>query len=143
MFGCVLLFSVGVFRNGRVEIIANDQGNRITPSYVSFTAEGERLIGDAAKNHLTTNPKNTIFDTKRFIGRDWYDPTFQKDRKYFPFKVTEKKSKPHVEVETSKGQKLFTAEEISAMVLFKMKVVAESFLGEQVNHAVVTVPAVS
>lgn len=81
-------FSVGVYKNGRVEIIANDQGNRITPSYVAFTAEGERLIGDAAKNQLTTNPENTVFDAKRLIGRDWSDSTVQSDIKYFPFKVS-------------------------------------------------------
>ncbi|XP_035222405.1 endoplasmic reticulum chaperone BiP-like [Stegodyphus dumicola] len=79
---------VGVFKNGRVEIIANDQGNRITPSYVAFTAEGERLIGDAAKNQLTTNPENTVFDAKRLIGRDWNEPTVQRDVKFFPFKVS-------------------------------------------------------
>jgi len=78
---------VGVFKNGRVEIIPNDQGNRITPSYVAFTADGERLIGDAAKNQLTTNPENTIFDAKRLIGRDWTDKSVQHDLKYFPFKV--------------------------------------------------------
>ena len=79
--------SVGVFKNGRVEIIPNDQGNRITPSYVAFAADGERLIGDAAKNQLTTNPENTIFDAKRLIGRDWSDKSVQHDLKYFPFKV--------------------------------------------------------
>ena len=78
-------FSVGVFKSGRVEIIANDQGNRITPSYVAFTEDGERLIGDAAKNQLTRNPKNTVFDAKRMIGRAWSDPALQKDREYFPF----------------------------------------------------------
>ena len=77
---------VGVFKNGRVEIIANDQGNRITPSYVAFTAEGERLIGDAAKNQLTSNPENTVFDAKRLIGREWTDPNVQHDVKFFPFK---------------------------------------------------------
>lgn len=77
---------VGVFKNGRVEIIPNDQGNRITPSYVAFTAEGERLIGDAAKNQLTSNPENTVFDVKRLIGREWGDPTVQSDIKFFPFK---------------------------------------------------------
>lgn len=79
--------SVGVFKNGRVEIIPNDQGNRITPSYVAFTADNERLIGDAAKNQLTTNPENTVFDAKRLIGRDWTDHTVQHDIKLFPFKV--------------------------------------------------------
>jgi len=132
---------VGVFKNGRVEIIANDQGNRITPSYVAFTAEGERLIGDAAKNQLTTNPENTIFDAKRLIGREWSDSAVQHDLKYFPFKVLEKQSKPHVEVETSQGNKVFSAEEISSMVLIKMKEVAEAYLGKKVTHAVVTVPA--
>lgn len=82
-----LHYSVGVYKNGRVEIIANDQGNRITPSYVAFTAEGERLIGDAAKNQLTTNPENTVFDAKRLIGREWSDATVQHDLKFFPFKV--------------------------------------------------------
>ena len=77
-----------MFKNGRVEIIANDQGNRITPSYVAFTAEGERLIGDAAKNQLTTNPENTVFDAKRMIGREWTDKAVQSDIKYFPFKVS-------------------------------------------------------
>merc|ERR1739842_14321 len=96
---------VGVFKNGRVEIIANDQGNRITPSYVAFTAEGERLVGDAAKNQLTTNPENTVFDAKRMIGREWSD----------------KASKPHIVLQTSEGEKVFAAEEISSMVLTKMK----------------------
>jgi len=132
---------VGVFKNGRVEIIANDQGNRITPSYVAFTADGERLIGDAAKNQLTTNPENTIFDAKRLIGREWSDKAVQSDMKYFPFKLVDKNSKPHVQVETSQGQKLFAAEEISAMVLTKMKETAEAYLGKKVTHAVVTVPA--
>ncbi|CAO2597806.1 Endoplasmic reticulum chaperone BiP [Lemmus lemmus] len=108
---------VGVFKNGRVEIIANDQGNRITPSYVAFTPEGERLIGDAAKNQLTSNPENTVFDAKRLIGRTWNDPSVQQDIKFLPFK------------------------EISAMVLTKMKETAEAYLGKKVTHAVVTVPA--
>ncbi|XP_071948065.1 endoplasmic reticulum chaperone BiP-like [Antedon mediterranea] len=133
---------VGVFKNGRVEIIANDQGNRITPSYVAFTAEGERLIGDAAKNQLTTNPENTIFDVKRLIGRAWSDRTVQKDLQYFPFKVKEKNAKPHIEVDIGNGvRKTFAAEEISAMVLGKMKETAEAYLGKTVTNAVVTVPA--
>jgi heat shock protein 5 len=132
---------VGVFKNGRVEIIANDQGNRITPSYVAFTAEGERLIGDAAKNQLTTNPENTVFDAKRMIGREWTDAAVQHDIKYFPFKVIDKNSKPHIVLKTSEGEKVFAAEEISAMVLIKMKETAEAYLGKKVTHAVVTVPA--
>jgi len=132
---------VGVFKNGRVEIIANDQGNRITPSYVAFTPDGERLIGDAAKNQLTTNPENTVFDAKRLIGRDWTDKAVQSDMKYFPFKLINKNDKPHVQVDTKDGEKVFAAEEISSMVLQKMKEVAEAFLGQKVTHAVVTVPA--
>jgi len=133
---------VGVFKNGRVEIIANDQGNRITPSYVAFTAEGERLVGDAAKNQLTSNPENTVFDAKRLIGREWTDKAVQSDIKFYPFKVIEKQSKPHIKVDTgSKGDKTFTPEEISAMVLSKMKETAEAYLGKKVTHAVVTVPA--
>lgn len=132
---------VGVFKNGRVEIIANDQGNRITPSYVAFTPDGERLIGDAAKNQLTINPENTVFDAKRLIGREWSDPTVQHDIKFFPFKVLQKNSKPHIEVSTAQGNKVFAPEEISAMVLGKMKETAEAYLGKKVTHAVVTVPA--
>ena len=113
---------MGVYKNGRVEIIANDQGNRITPSYVAFTPEGERLIGDAAKNQLTTNPENTIFDAKRLIGRNWGDPTVQSDIKHFPFTTKNKNNKPHMEVKVKGEEKLFAAEEISAMVLIKMKV---------------------
>jgi len=133
---------VGVFKNGRVEIIANDQGNRITPSYVAFTAEGDRLIGDSAKNQLTSNPENTVFDAKRLIGRQWSEPAVQSDIKFFPFKVTNKNSKPHIEVKTGPDtSKVFAPEEISAMVLGKMKEVAEAYLGKEVTHAVVTVPA--
>jgi molecular chaperone DnaK (HSP70) len=117
-------------------------GNRITPSYAAFTAEGERLVGDAAKNQLTTNPENTVFDAKRLIGRQWSDPTVQSDRKFFPFKVVEVKSKPSVRVQTAPGvEKNFTPEEISAMILQKMKKTAEEYLGYDVTHAVVTVPA--
>jgi len=132
---------VGVFKNGRVEIIANDQGNRITPSYVAFTKDGERLIGDAAKNQLTTNPENTIFDAKRMIGREWSDKAVQTDIKLMPYSVVQKNDKPHMQVDTSQGKKVFAPEEISAMVLGKMKEVAESYLGKAVTHAVVTVPA--
>jgi len=108
---------------------------------VAFTPEGERLIGDAAKNQLTTNPENTIFDAKRLIGRTWDDPSVQKDIKFFPFSVRQKNQKPHVEVSISGTKKLFTPEEISAMVLTKMKETAEAYLGYPVTHAVVTVPA--
>ncbi|KAL1450506.1 hypothetical protein WDU94_002864 [Cyamophila willieti] len=134
---------VGVYKNGRVEIIANDQGNRITPSYVAFTADGTRLIGDAAKNQLTTNPENTVYDAKRLIGRDWSDAAVQADIKHFSFNVKEKNSKPHIEVNTGTGEgnKIFAPEEISAMVLGKMKETAEAYLGKKVTHAVVTVPA--
>jgi len=133
---------VGVFKNGRVEIIPNDQGNRITPSYVAFTTEGERLIGDAAKNQLTSNPENTIFDAKRLIGREWSDSSVQHDAKFFPFKMIEKNKKPHIVVNVNeKDTKTFAAEEISAMVLVKMKETAEAYLGKKVTHAVVTVPA--
>ena len=124
-----------------MDIIANDQGNRITPSYVAFTPEGERLIGDAAKNQLTTNPENTIFDAKRMIGRDFDDPSVQKDVKFFPFTVKPKNNKPHVEVGVNDNRRMFAPEEISAMVLLKMKETAEAYLGHTVTHAVVTVPA--
>lgn len=132
---------VGVYKNGRVEIIANDQGNRITPSYVAFTSEGERLVGDAAKNQLTSNPENTIFDIKRLIGREWNDQAVQSDIKHYPFKVVNKGGKPNVEVLVSGSKKIFTPEEISAMILGKMKEVAEAYLSKTVTHAVVTVPA--
>lgn len=105
-----------------MEIIANDQGNRITPSYVAFTTEGERLIGDAAKNQLTSNPENTVFDSKRLIGRTWDDPSVQHDLKYFPFKVIQKNNKPHVQLDIKGEKKLFAPEEISSMILTKMKV---------------------
>ncbi|KAI6231913.1 Heat shock protein 70-C [Aphelenchoides besseyi] len=133
---------VGVYKNGRVEIIANDQGNRITPSYVAFTPEsGERLIGDAAKNQLTSNPENTIFDAKRLIGREFSDKTVQDDLKLWPFKVNNKANKPQVQVKVGSEDKGFLPEEISAMVLIKMKEIAEAYLGNEVKHAVVTVPA--
>ncbi|KAK6979254.1 78 kDa glucose-regulated protein [Biomphalaria glabrata] len=132
---------VGVFKNGRVDIIANDQGNRITPSYVAFTPDGERLIGDAAKNQLTSNPENTVFDVKRFIGRSWDDKSVQHDIKFYPFKVVNKNNKPYVVVDTSDGEKTFAPEEISAMVLGKMRDIAEEYLGKKITNAVVTVPA--
>merc|ERR1740138_761279 len=132
---------VGVYKNGRVEIIANDQGNRITPSYVAFTEDNERLVGDAAKNQLTSNPENTVFDAKRLIGRSWNEPSAQSDKKKFPFSMVDKNNKPHAEVKVNGEDKLFAAEEISAMVLVKMKEIAEAYLSTKVTHAVVTVPA--
>ncbi|KAK5977214.1 Endoplasmic reticulum chaperone BiP [Trichostrongylus colubriformis] len=123
---------VGVYKNGRVEIIANDQGNRITPSYVAFAGDtGERMIGDAAKNQLTINPDNTVFDAKRLIGRDFTDKTVQADIKLWPFKIVDKNNKPHVSLKVGKENKQFTPEEISAMVLGKMKEIAESYLGKE------------
>jgi heat shock protein 5 len=133
---------VGVFKNGRVEIIANDQGNRITPSYVAFASDtGERMIGDAAKNQLTINPENTVFDAKRLIGREFNEPTVQSDIKLWPFRVVDRSNKPHVVVKVGEEDKQFAPEEISAMVLGKMKEIAEAYLGKEVKHAVVTVPA--
>lgn len=132
---------VGVWQNGRVEILANDQGNRTTPSYVAFTAE-ERLIGDAAKQQASGNPRNTVFEAKRIIGRKFTDPTVQSDMKGWPFKVVEgSQGRPAMEVEFKGETKQFLPEEISAMVLTKMKQIAESYLGHEVKNAVVTVPA--
>jgi len=131
---------VGVFQHGKVEIIANDQGNRTTPSYVAFT-DTERLIGDPAKNQVAINPTNTIFDAKRLIGRKYDDSTVQSDMKHWPFKVAQHGDKPKLEVEYKNETKTFTPEEISAMVLTKMKETAEAYLGHDVKDAVVTVPA--
>jgi len=131
---------VGVYKNGSVEIIANDQGHRITPSYVAFTDE-ERLVGDAAKNQFAANPANTIFDAKRLIGRRFDDKDVQNDIKHFPFKVKNKAGAPVIEVQVKGEPKTFTPEEISAMVLGKMKEIAESYLSKKVEHAVITVPA--
>jgi len=131
---------VAVFQFGKVEIIANDQGNRTTPSYVSFN-DTERLIGDAAKNQSAMNPSNTVFDAKRLIGRRFNDTAVQNDMKHWPFKVVNVESKPKIEVEYQGEKKVFAPEEISSMVLVKMKEVAESYLGKEVKNAVVTVPA--
>ncbi|CAI0453796.1 unnamed protein product [Linum tenue] len=136
---------VAVARKGRnVEIIANDQGNRTTPSYVAFSpasAGSERLIGEAAKNQATLNPGRTIFDVKRLIGKKFDDPEVQKDLKYLPYPVVESDGRPCVEMDVNGQLKTFTPEELSAMVLVKMKETAEAYLGKQVKHAVVTVPA--
>ena len=132
---------VGVWQNDRVEIIANDQGNRTTPSYVAFT-DAERLIGDAAKNQVAMNPENTVFDAKRLIGRKVSDAVVQADMKHWPFKVTRGPSdKPLIEVCFKGATKQFAPEEISSMVLVKMKETAEAFLGGEVRNAVITVPA--
>lgn len=131
---------VGVWQNDRVEIIANDQGNRTTPSYVAFT-DNERLIGDAAKNQVSMNPRNTVFDAKRLIGRKFADPDVQSDSKHWPFKVVNSASKPVLSVSFMGEDKTFSPEEISSMVLVKMKETAEAYLGSNVKQAVVTVPA--
>ena len=131
---------VGVFQHGKVEIIANDQGNRTTPSYVAFN-DTERLIGDAAKNQAALNPSDTIFDAKRLIGRKFDDPTVQSDRKNWPFQVINESGKPKIRVQTKESWKTFSPEEISSMVLTKMKETAEAYLGQTVKDAVITVPA--
>ncbi|XP_068209749.1 heat shock-related 70 kDa protein 2-like [Palaemon carinicauda] len=131
---------VGVFENGKVEIIANDQGNRTTPSYVAFT-DTERLIGDAAKNQAAINPCNTIFDAKRLIGRKFEDATVQSDMKHWPFRVSSEGGKPKIHAEFKGETKSFNPEEISSMVLMKMKETAEAYLGKKVSDAVITVPA--
>jgi heat shock protein 1/8 len=131
---------VGWWRDNRCEIIANDQGNRTTPSYVSFT-DNERLIGDGAKNQASMNPENTIYEVKRLIGRNFDDPSVQSDMKQFPFEVVSKEKKPYVQATYKNELKTFSPEEISSMILVKMKEVAEAYIGEPVTDAVVTVPA--
>jgi L1 cell adhesion molecule like protein len=131
---------VAVWQNERVEIIANDQGNRTTPSYVAYTAD-ERLIGDAAKNQAAANPTNTVFDAKRLIGRKYNDPVVQAEKKLWPFKVVDADGKPKIEVEWKGETHSFLPEEVSAAVLQKMKATAEAYLGTKVTSAVITVPA--
>ncbi|XP_031269515.1 probable mediator of RNA polymerase II transcription subunit 37b [Pistacia vera] len=131
---------VGVYTNGHVEIIANDQGNRITPSWVAFT-DTERLIGEAAKNQAALNAERTIFDVKRLIGRKFDDPEVQRDIKFLPYKVVNKDGKPYIQVKVKGETKVFSPEEISAMILQKMKETAEAFLGKKIKDAVITVPA--
>ncbi|CAI5520754.1 unnamed protein product [Closterium sp. Naga37s-1] len=131
---------VGVYKNGHVEIIANDQGNRITPSWVAFT-DSERLIGEAAKNQFASNPERTVFDVKRLIGRKFADKEVQRDMKLVPYKIVNRDSKPYVEVEVKGEKKVFSPEEVSAMILGKMKDTAEAYLGKKIKDAVVTVPA--
>jgi L1 cell adhesion molecule like protein len=131
---------VGVWQNDHVEIIANDQGNRTTPSYVSFTKD-ERLIGDAAKSSVSQNPSNTVFDAKRLIGHKFRDATVQSDMKHFSYNVINKDDKPYIQVEYKGENKVFAPEEISSMILTKMKEIAEAYLGKTVTDAVITVPA--
>jgi heat shock protein 1/8 len=132
--------AVAVYQNGQVTVIANENGNRTTPSYVAFTEE-ERLIGDAAKNQVAMNPENTVFDAKRLIGRPFSDPLVQQDAKHWPFKIVSSSGRPYIQAKHRGELKTFSAEEISSMVLLKMKETAESFLGAQVKDVVVTVPA--
>ena len=129
-----------MYKAGRVEIVANDQGNRITPSYVAWDG-ADRLIGDGAKNQATINPENTVFDAKRLIGRKFKDKTVQKDMKMWPFEVVSKDGKPNIRVALPDGTKQFSPEEISAMVLTKMRDIAQDYLAKPIKNAVVTVPA--
>jgi len=132
---------VGVFQNGKVEIIANDMGNRTTPSVVAFK-DSERLIGDAAKNQIASNVDNTIFDSKRLVGKKFSDATVKSDMKYWAFKVeADQNDKPVIRANYNGEDKKFSPEEISAMILTKMKETAENYLGDEVTQAVITVPA--
>jgi heat shock protein 5 len=131
---------VGIYKNGRVEIIANDQGNRVTPSWVAFT-DTERLVGEAAKNQAAINPTNTLFDIKRLIGRRWDDPNVQRDRKLLPYNIINKDGAPYVEVEVNGEKKEYSPEQISAIILSKMKEIAEAYLGVPIKRAVITCPA--
>ena len=131
---------VGIFKNGRVEIIPNELGNRITPSQVAFT-DDEKLVGEAAKNQAAQNPLRTVYVVKRLVGRNFDDKEVQRDLKYLPYKVVSKGGKPYIKIETTHGEKQMSPEEISAMILIKMKEVAEAYLGKEVKYAVVTVPA--
>jgi L1 cell adhesion molecule like protein len=131
---------VGVWQNDHVEIIANDQGNRTMPSYVSFTTE-ERLVGEAAKSLAANNSKNTVFDAKRLIGKNYDDQKVQSDMKHFSYNVISKDNKPFIQVDFKGETKVFAPEEISSMILAKMKEIAEAYLGETVTDAVITVPA--
>ena len=131
---------VGIFKNGRVEIIPNEFGNRITPSTVAFT-DDEKLVGEAAKNQASLNPLRTVYVIKRLIGRNFADKEVQRDLKYLSYKIVDKAGKPYVSIETTAGKKTLSPEEVSAMILVKMKEVAEAYLGKEVKYAVVTVPA--
>ena len=131
---------VGVWQNDHVEIIANDQGNRTMPSYVSFTTE-ERLIGEPAKSNAANNTKNTVFDSKRLIGKSYNDEKMASIMKHLSYNIINKDNKPFIEVDYKGETKVFSPEEVAAMILGKMKDAAEAFLGETVTDAVITVPA--
>lgn len=131
---------VGIYKNGRVEIIPNEFGNRITPSFVAFSDE-ERLVGEAAKNHALLEPARSIFVVKRLIGRKFDDDEVQRDMKWLPYKVIAKGGKPFVSIETNAGVKTLSPEEVSSMILVKMKQIAENYLGQEVKYAIITVPA--
>lgn len=131
---------VGVWQNGKVDIIANECGNRITPSYVSFTAD-ERLIGDAAKSAIASNPTNTVYDAKRLMGKKFSDPKLQSIMKHFAYKIVNDIDAPKIEVEFRGETKQYFPEEIGSMILGKMKEIAEAYIGEKVTDAVITVPA--
>lgn len=131
---------VGIFKNGGVEIIPNEQGNRITPSIVAFT-DDERLVGEAAKNQGAINPKRTVYSVKRLIGRKYNDKEVQQDKKLLPYDIVNKDGKPYIEVEVKGEKKVFSPEEISAFILMKMKSIAEEYLGQDIKNAVITVPA--
>ena len=132
---------VGIFKNGRVEIIPNEFGNRITPSYVAFT-DDERLVGESAKNQALLDPKRSIYVVKRLMGRKFDDGEVQRDIKWLPYDVVSKGGKPYVSMEMPGGQtKTLSPEEVSSMILVKMKEIAENYLGQEVKYAVITVPA--
>ena len=131
---------VGIFKNSQVEVIPNELGNRITPSVVSFTDQ-ERLIGEAAKNQASMNPSRTVYDVKRLIGRRYSDTTVQYDKKYLPYDIVDKEGKPYISITSNNENKVYAPEEISAMILTKMKEIAESYSGKKIKNAIVTVPA--
>jgi len=131
---------VGIYKNGRVEVIPNELGNRITPSVVAFNDE-ERLIGEAAKNQATINPTRTIYDVKRLIGRKYQDKEVQHDKKFLPFDIVDKDTKPYIRTEVNGESRVFSPEEISAMILSKMRDIAEGYTNKKIKNAVVTVPA--
>lgn len=129
--------AMAVMQSGKAEIITNSEGNRTTPSVVAINKNGERLVGQVARRQQVTNPKNTIYEVKRLIGRNFNDKEVQRDLKLMGYEIV--KSGNGVKVKM--GNKDYSPEEVSAMVLAKLKADAESFLGDKVNEAVITVPA--